>query len=273
MSLSTIDIPLDAKAPNRWRTVAGEAWSNPGGGLWGGYAIGLAIKVLQLEPEARGEAVSLTLTYASALPHGMVDVRTRRIRQGGSIGVWEVELLPADHDTVAVHAMVSLARRPSTTPFSFAPMPEAPQPETLPSLVMPEHAVRRYGGIAFDRRAVAGYPPQPGPNARSLAWVRSRQGPLNRMLLGMMTDNSPPRAMYALESVNSTTLSLTTYMLATEQEIAAVGEDFILVEYDGQAGRAGTSDERSSYWSRDGKLLAISHQLAWYRDRPREIPE
>jgi acyl-CoA thioesterase len=113
------------------------------------------------------------------------------------------------------------------------------------------------------------FPPEPSDNARSLAWVRSRSGPLDKALLAMVTDNSPPRVMYALgRNVRTTTLSLTTYLHATSEELAAVGEDFILIECDGQVGNDGASDERSNYWSRDGKLLATSTQLAWYRDAP-----
>ena len=51
-------LSLNAVAPLRWTTFAGPEWSNPGGGLWGGYAIGLCIKVIQAEPEAVGEALS-----------------------------------------------------------------------------------------------------------------------------------------------------------------------------------------------------------------------
>src|ERR1051325_2957641 len=94
----TLSMPLTAVAPGRWTTVAGEEWRNPGGGLWGGYAIGLAVRVMEAEPGALGEALSLPLTYAAGLPAGKLDIRTRRIRQGGSIGVWEVEILPAGSD-------------------------------------------------------------------------------------------------------------------------------------------------------------------------------
>jgi hypothetical protein len=52
-----------------------------------------------------------------------------------------------------------------------------------------------------------------------------------------------------------------------------VGDDFILVECEGRVGGAGASDERSSYWRRDGKLLATSEQLAWYRPVRRSAPE
>jgi acyl-CoA thioesterase len=266
-------LPLTAIEPGRWTTLAGSEWSNPGGGLWGGYAIGLCIRVLEAEPDAVGEALSLTLTYAAGLPSGALDIRTRRLRQGGSIGVWEVEVLPAGSDQVGVHAIVTMARRPKTSPFAFASMPAAPDPASLPSPDM-SGAAMHYGASAFERRTLEGFPPEPGGDSRSLAWVRARRGPLDKVLLGMITDNSAPRAMYALgQTVMTTTLSLTAYLHATVEEIAEVGDDFILVECEGRVGGAGASDERSSYWRRDGKLLATSEQLAWYREVRRSAPE
>src|SRR3984957_10349448 len=267
----TLSISLTPGAPGRWTTLAGEEWSNPGGGLWVGYAIGLCIRVLEAEPEALGEALSLTLTYAEGLPSGELDIRTRRLRQGGSVGVWEVELLRAGADRVGVHAIVTMARRPKTPDFAFAKMPAALAPETLPSPEMPNS---HYGAGAVERRPLEGVPPTPSGSSRSLTWTRSRRGPMDKALLGMMTDNSAPRAMYALgQTVMTTTLSLTAYLHATVEELAEVGDDFILVECEGRVGGGGASDERSSYWRRDGKLLATSEQLAWYRQLRPNSPE
>ena len=273
MSTLSHAMALTPVGPHRWTTTAGPEWSNPGGGLWGGYAIGMCVRVLEAEPDAIGEALSLTLTYASALPAGPLEVRTRRLRQGGSIGVWEVEIHPTGSEQVGVHGIVTMARRPQTPPFAFAVMPEAPDPESLPSPVIPGMATQHYGASVLDRRTLEGFPPTPGDSSRSLAWVRSRAGPLDKAILGMITDNSAPRAMYALgPRVMTTTLSLTAYLHATTEELAAIGESFILVECEGRVGGGGASDERSSYWRRDGKLLATSEQLAWYRER-RDGPE
>src|SRR5437868_3634276 len=107
-------IPLTQVGPGKWSTHAGDEWSNPGGGLWGGYAIGLGIRVVEAEPESAGEVLSLTMTYAAALAQGALDIRTRRLRQGGSIGVWEVEVLPAGSQQVGVHGIVTMAKRPIT---------------------------------------------------------------------------------------------------------------------------------------------------------------
>ena len=71
----------------------------------------------------------------------------------------------------------------------------------------------------------------------------------------------------------TTTLSLTAYLHASAEELAALADDFILIECEGRVGGGGASDERSSYWSRDGRLLATSEQLAWYRQAPPVSPE
>jgi hypothetical protein len=68
------------------------------------------------------------------------------------------------------------------------------------------------------------------------------------------------------------TLTLVADLHATAEALAEVGDDYKLVEYEGRVGVGSASDERSSYWLRDGKLLATSEQLAWYRER-RGSPE
>jgi acyl-CoA thioesterase len=132
--------------------------------------------------------------------------------------------------------------------------------------------VTLYDSTALEWRTVEGFPATAGASSRSLAWVRSPRAPLDKALLAMITDNSPSRAAYALgPSVMSTTLTLSVYLHATVAEIAEVGNDFLLVEYEGRVGGGGACDERSNYWSRGGKLLATGEQLAWYREpRPRE---
>lgn len=271
--LDTNYFTLTPAGAGRWSTQAGPEWKNPNGPLWGGYPVGLCMAVLQAEPDAVGEPLSITLTYVAALTEGAIDIRTRRLRQGGSIGVWEVDLRPAGAEGTSVHAIVTLARRPSTPPFAFAEMPQAPDPDSLPQPQSPG-GVRHFGAQAFERRTAETFPIKPSADSRSLAWVRPRRGAWTKPLLGMLTDNSPPRAFYAFgHDVMTTTLSLTVYLHATEAEVAAAGSDYLLVEYEGRVGGGGASDERSSYWRRDGKLLATSEQLVWYRQIPRQVPE
>lgn len=257
--------PLTYLAPGHWRTVATPDWCNPRGGLWGGYPIGLFTRVLEAEPAATGEPLSITMTYAAQLPAGELDIRTRCLRQGRSIGVWALELSEAGRDEVAVQGMVTMAVRPDVPGFAFATMPDAPAPESLAAVTPPIGSLHPSVSL-FERRPLDPLPPRPTGEPRTLSWIRSRQAPLDKAILGMMTDTSPPRALYAVDRITmSTTLSLTVYLHASAAELAEVGEDFVLVDYDGRVGTGGASDERSNYWRRDGKLLATSEQLAWYR--------
>jgi len=172
-------------------------WANPGGGLWGGYAIGLAIRVLEAEPEAVGEALSLTLTYIAATPAGPLDIRTRRIRQGGSVGVWSGTagggLGPgrrACHRHVgapAGDAAVRLRKMP-TRPIRRAFPPRRRPARRCVTTARPASS----GARSTVSRRLLGPTPARWPGRAHAA------GRSTRALLGMITDNSAPRAMYAL---------------------------------------------------------------------------
>src|SRR4051812_30879532 len=159
---------------------------------------------MEAEPDARGEALSLTLTYAAGLPAGDIDIRTRRLRQGGSIGVWEVELYSAGSEEVGVHAIVTLAKRPETPTFAFAKMPEAPEPEAWPSNIV-AGASQHYGASAFERRTEDVFPLTPTGDSSALPWVRSRNGRFDKARLAMASDISAPRSFYALGPTVMTT--------------------------------------------------------------------
>lgn len=259
-----LDFGLSPVGPGRWTAVASPDWLNPERGVWGGYAIGLCIRIVEAERDAFGEPLSLTLTYAAPLPGGRLDVTTRRLRQGRSVGIWSVEMRPAGSTEICVHGMISTAQRPSSRPFVLARMPETPPPEALPVQARRGCKAQR---DAFEWRSLESDPPSLGDAARTLAWVRARDGGMDKALLGILTDASPPRVMHGLgTAVLNTTLSLTVYFLASSEQLAAIEGDSILVDYDGGVGNAGASNERSSYWSRSGELLATSDQLVWYRD-------
>ena len=53
----TADMPLSPVKPGRWTTIAGPQWCNPGGALWGGYAIGLAMETMLSGEQADPDAV------------------------------------------------------------------------------------------------------------------------------------------------------------------------------------------------------------------------
>jgi hypothetical protein len=58
---------------------------------------------------------------------------------------------------------------------------------------------------------------------------------------------------------------MSVYFHATDDEVAAVGDDYFLNEATGTRGEHSTSGQQARLWSRDGALLATTEQLCWYR--------
>ena len=79
--------------------------------------------------------------------------------------------------------------------------------------------------------------PHPFPkgdgSSDSLAWVRFRDGrSLDYVNLAMAADRFPPRhvAVYGWGASQNSTVSLSAYFHATPEEIAEVGDDFVLCQ-------------------------------------------
>ena len=166
---------LTAVAAGRWKTNAGPEWSNPGGGLWGGFALGLSVRVVEREPHAIGEALSLTATYAAALRAGPLDVRTRKLRQGGSIGIWQVEILPESSEDVAFHCVLTMAKRPKPRPS----LSQRCRPRPIPIRCLSSKSPASLCAMA-----------QPHSNGARLKGIRLRRVTVHVLLLGCARDTN-----------------------------------------------------------------------------------
>ena len=71
---------------------------------------------------------------------------------------------------------------------------------------------------------------------------------------------SDPRANGACSS-----LSMPLYFLASADELADIGDDWILNEATGTRTEMSQVGSRLNIWSRGGKLLATSEQLCWFK--------
>ena len=104
-------------------------------------------------------------------------------------------------------------------------------------------------------------------NTVSVAWAREFSGrKLDHVQLAFLADLYPPRPFFwSADPRLYATMSLSVYFHATQAEIEAVGADFILTEAIGTRGGHSISGQQARLWSRDGKLLATTEQLGWFR--------
>ena len=149
-------------------------------------------------------------------------------------------------------------------------MPTAPAPETIePPAPRPSSGPGSGGfGRMFQMRGVKGIGFQGQDNpTHSIQWVRDAQErALDYPLLGAIADVFPPRILVRNPGPRPvSTVTVNTFFHASPEELAAVGGDFMLAEAVARSGRNGFCDQTASFWSRDGRLLATSEQLCWFK--------
>ena len=232
-------------------------------GMFGGWAAAIALAAVERDVEPEHVASALTINYLAAIAPGTaVRICSCRLAGGRSVSHWFVELRSAEGDRELATATAVLANRQPTDGHLQAVMPEVPQPEGLAEWHPPDAA-----GQQTSVRPIEGHPPFGRMDTRSLAWVREESGrPVDHVQLAYLADASAPRSFFWSDGPRlSATLAMTTYFHATADELAAVGDDYVLNEATGTRGSASIADQSLRIWSRAGVLLSTSHQVCLYR--------
>ena len=138
-------------------------------------------------------------------------------------------------------------------------MPDTPDPDTLEPIFAPspqgDHSDLRIARGEFgsgDTRSSSG--PRRVGAAHRPPQARVLRRPIRTPLLLLHRGPGP-----------SATISMSVYSHATQDEIAAVGNDYILNEATGTRAEHSTSGQQANLWRRDGTLLVTTEQLCWYR--------
>ena len=234
------------------------------GSMFGGWTAALIIKAITSDPRASGVPVSLNVNYISRVsPDTELIVTTQRLGGTRSLATWRVDVAPVGKDVVTT-ATVIMGNRGDTRAFvdPSIKMPEAPAPESVEIAHPPSAFGRR-----TDFRPVYGYPPFNRGDTRSVQWLREMTGrAVDHVLLAYLSDAYPPRIMFVSgEPQPSPTLALSIYYYATADELAAIGDDFILTEAIGTRGAQSVIGSQLRMWSKQGALLATSEQVCWFR--------
>jgi acyl-CoA thioesterase len=176
---------------------------------------------------------------------------------------WRAEL--SQGDKVRAHAQITFGARRETPGFTDAPMPEMPAPND-PRLVTFSPPTRF--GEQLEARWAASPMVVGAAPARSVFWARHKWGfGMDHLLLALLADYAPPRVSLKRGTfLMSSTVSMNVYFHAMPDELAGVGDDWVLSEVDCRRCEGGYFDHQLKLWSRSGALLATSEQVAAFRD-------
>ena len=131
-----------------------------------------------------------------------------------------------------------------------------------------EGLARQTGLLDLRGRPVRGLPFAENPDSHSEAWVQDvPPRPLDFASLTAICDSFLPRIFLRRKEFTPIgTVSMNIYFHAGAEELARHGDAPLLTVADGQAFSDGHFDHNGLVWSKDGELLASTHQLVWYKE-------
>jgi acyl-CoA thioesterase len=261
-------IALVREGDGRFSGRCGDDYWNMAGPFGGTTAATLLRAALFDQPDGI-EPVALTVNFCTALTKSPFIAIVRELRSGKSVRHVAVEL-QQDGGTAAA-ASVVLALRRDTWSHQVVRMPEVPPPDAVAPLDLSGRLpwLQRYefrfvlGAIRPQAQPFA--TPQP---AHSTLWVADApRRPLDHLSLAALCDVFFVRVFQVRGTmVPAGTVTMTVHFHANAAEIAAQGSEPILGIADAHTFTRNFGDQTAQMWSRDGRLLATSTQLAWFKE-------
>jgi acyl-CoA thioesterase len=258
IQLDTIDGDV-----RRGRTHA--EWANMVG-PFGGITTAALLHAVATHPDRIGEPLALTINFAAPIADGDFDISLRAARTNRTNQHWILELSQDGDAKTTATALFGLRR--DTWADTEAGPPSAPPPEQLaangPSDFVPW--VRRYD-MRFTEGLFPGEDAEPSPSSTSTLWVRDSAGRrVDYPALAAMCDIFYPRTFLRLGAfIPSGTISLTTYFHADQQQLDALGDDYVLGTAHANRFSRGYFDQSAQLWTRHGTLLATTHQIVYFK--------
>lgn len=246
-----------------WQCMADPAYE-ANNGMFGGWTAAILLKAVVDDSRSTGTASACTVNYVRRVtPGSSLCIKTRIIGGGRAFTHWQAELCNADASQIFATASIVMSDRQTSKPFTEFQMPTVAMPRDLASFSPPGAF-----GQQVEIMTLEGFPPVNQPNTRSIGWVKERSArPLDPIQLTFLSDIYPPRIWYTLKKpCPMATVTLSVYFLATQEELSANADSYVLTEAIGSRGESSTYGSQARMWSENGTLLATTEQLAWYRD-------
>ncbi|HET7528587.1 MAG TPA: thioesterase family protein [Burkholderiaceae bacterium] len=238
-------------------------------GPFGGTTAAVLLRAALLDQSAGIEPVALTVNYCAALGRGDFTIDTRVARSGKSVRHLSLEM--RQRDEVVATASVVLAQRRHTWSHQAVTMPEVPPPDA----VAPMPTDGRLPWLQrYEFRFVHGqWRPQTQAHAtpqsaHSTLWVADKPPrALDYPSLAALCDVFFVRAFQVRGTlVPAGTVTMTVHFHASADEIAAQGAAPVLGTVDAHTFARNFGDQIAQVWSRDGRLLATTTQMTWFKE-------
>lgn len=263
------DFPLDtatcleALSETRFSSAGGGAYWNFTS-AFGGWALALGYEAVQQAHPQTGLLASATASFLKPLPETGLMIDTRTLREGRRTNFMRAEFSGEADPSALVFAADYVFSDIKDKPLDYAcAMPQVIAPEEaplLPSEPGPKFLSR------YDQRVALGTPFSAQESPHSAFWVRdAADRPWDAKALLAVSDTPMPRTFFVDPTPYfGATVQYDLHVLCSAADLEACGDDFLLVEATSDRVYSGRFSQRARIWSRAGRLLAITNQLAFY---------
>ena len=239
-------------------------------GPFGGATAATMLRAIMEHPQREGDPLSITVNFCAPIAQGPFDLDVRLIKANRSTQHWSVELTQNGGDVATFATAVFAVRRPSWS-HQPAAFPQAPPFETLRPYAT--RSLKMTWVRQYDFRFVEGEPqlgsaPHAAPgSAFSKLWIGdTSRRKIDALSLLSMSDAFFGRIFHVRnEFVPFGTVSLTTYFHAAADELADENVSHILATADANIFHKSYGDQTGELWSPNGRLLATTTQMAYFK--------
>jgi acyl-CoA thioesterase len=252
---------------SRWRgKTSDDYWAFIG--PFGGVTAATMLRALVDHPERSGDPLSMTVNFCAPIAQGAFDLDVRLVKANRSTQHWCVELTQGGAEVGALATAVFAERRASWSHL------EAMFPQAVPfEEIRPLSRIKASWANQYDFRFIEGGPnffgaKKDGPaSAFSKLWISEREPrKIDALSLMAMSDAFFGRIFHVRgELVPFGTVSLTTYFHADAADLAVEDISRVLAVADANIFHKSYSDQTSALWSPNGRLLATTTQIAYFK--------
>ena len=226
----------------------------------GGFIAAMVVKAMAaaVDDHAR-QARSVTIHYTAAPKEGPVRIATTIERTGRSLTTVTARM-EQDGRLIALAIGAFSSRRVAAFEFDEAPPPQVPPPDEVP--IRTPHPELPPFARQWEIRPAVGEPPFRGLDGPTLTggWIKPIEDhPVDAALVAQLTDAWLPAVFIRLTQPNAVpTIDLTIHFRAD----LPLPPDYVLATFESRLSTGGFIEEDGLIWSRDGRLIAQSRQLA-----------
>lgn len=231
---------------------------------FGGVTAAVALNGLLVQRERIGDPISLTVNFVAAIQPGEFFVEPRLVRSNRSTQHWAVQIVQGGEVTTSAIAFFGVRRQTWSLTEAAAPQASARDAATR---FHPPVDVMRWPAM-YDIRYVRGKIRQENPDSETHSWISDTEPrPVDFLSLAAYCDTFAPRLFFRRPVwVPIATVSFNVYYHVDSEELASHGAEPVLGVAQGQVYHKGYFDQHAQVWGRDGKLLATTQQVVWFKE-------